>query len=408
MVSRKDNKGRALRKGESQRKDGYYIYQYTDVSNKRRVIYAKDLVHLREREQNIHRDIGDNIDSYASENTTLNMAYDRYMSSKVNLKESTKVNYNYMYDLTVRDTLGRRNVKKIRYSDMKAFYITFLVSGRFQMRSIEIIHTLLHPTFTMLVRDGIIRTNPTDGIIAELKKNSSWEKKKRHALTIPEQKAFMSYAADSPVFNHWLPLFVVFLGTGGRVGEITGLCWSDIDFDKRLITIRRSLLYRLQKDGHCDFHISTPKTKAGIRMIPMIDKVYEILIAEYEEQRERGFSSCIVDECSGFVFTNRFDGVLNPMSINRAIKRVYEYYNLEELERAKREKRLPLLLPHISCHIFRHTFCTRYCEVEKNVKVIQEVMGHADITTTMNIYAEATEDKKKESLLMCQNTIMIM
>ena len=73
-------------------------------------------------------------------------------------------------------------------------------------------------------------------------------------------------------------------------------------------------------------------------------------------------------------------------------------HNAEEIVRAKQEGREPILLPHFTCHTFRHTFCTRFCENESNVKVIQAVMGHADIQTTMNIYAEVTEDKKRESI----------
>ena len=121
-----------------------------------------------------------------------------------------------------------------------------------------------------------------------------------------------------------------------------------------------------------------------------------------------GFSTQIIDGYSGFVFTNRFGNVLIPTTVNRAIKRIYNAYNEEEKIRAKEEKRVPLLLPHFSCHHLRHTFCTRYCENETNLKVIQEIMGHADITTTMDIYAEATEEKKKESLAKLEIKVKIM
>ena len=87
----------------------------------------------------------------------------------------------------------------------------------------------------------------------------------------------------------------------------------------------------------------------------------------------------------------------NPQALNRVIKRITEDYNTAEVVRAKREKREPILIPHFSCHHLRHTFCTRFCENETNVKVIQSVMGHADISTTLNIYAEATDRAKKES-----------
>ena len=79
------------------------------------------------------------------------------------------------------------------------------------------------------------------------------------------------------------------------------------------------------------------------------------------------------------------------------IKRIVDDYNAKEELNAARENRDPLILPRFSCHIIRHTFCTRLCENETNIKVIQSVMGHKDIETTMDIYAEVSEQKKIET-----------
>lgn len=108
--SRKDSKGRALRKGESERKsDGRYIYQYTDPAGKRHVVYAPDLVELREKEKGLIRDQLDGLESYCSGKTTLNYAFDRYISTKYDLRENTRVNYKYMYNRFVRDTFGKKD-----------------------------------------------------------------------------------------------------------------------------------------------------------------------------------------------------------------------------------------------------------------------------------------------------------
>mgnify|MGYP000582654582 CR=1 FL=1 len=108
-MSRKDSKGRVLRKGESQRKnDGRYIYQYTDSTGKRRVVYSNDLLELREKEKELVRNQLDGLESYCSGKTTLNYAFDRYISTKYDLKEHTRVNYKYMYNRFVRDTFGKR------------------------------------------------------------------------------------------------------------------------------------------------------------------------------------------------------------------------------------------------------------------------------------------------------------
>lgn len=89
--------------------------------------------------------------------------------------------------------------------------------------------------------------------------------------------------------------------------------------------------------------------------------------------------------------------VPNPQSANRAIKRIIADYNATEQVAAKKQHREAVLLPDFSAHHLRHTFCTRLCENETNLKVIQSVMGHKDIQTTMDVYAEATEQKKQES-----------
>ena len=143
--------------------------------------------------------------------------------------------------------------------------------------------------------------------------------------------------------------------------------------------------------------VSTPKTETGIRIIPMLDSVYDAFMMEYEEQKETGFNTTIIDGYTGFIFQNRTGNILNQRNINDAIRRIIADYNYDEQIRAKKEKRLPIMLPNFSCHHLRHTFCTRLCEVESNPKVIMEIMGHKDIQTTMNIYAEAQSELKKQT-----------
>lgn len=92
-----------------------------------------------------------------------------------------------------------------------------------------------------------------------------------------------------------------------------------------------------------------------------------------------------------------YGGIQTPQSVNRTIKRIVCSHNSDEVVKAKRERREPVILPDFSCHHLRHTFCTRLCEHETNLKVIQDIMGHRNIETTMDIYAEATDQKKQES-----------
>ena len=188
VKSRKDSKGYALKTGECQRNDGRYSYSYTDRYGKRHAVYAKTLVALREKEKALQRDYDDGLDPCKAQRMTLNVVVDRYLSQKHELKETTKANYYYMYNHFVRESFGKKRIKEIRYSDVKEFYYSILMEQKMKAYTLDNIHTVLHPAFQMAIRDGLIRTNPTDGVMADIKKSKMWDKPKRRALTIPEQK----------------------------------------------------------------------------------------------------------------------------------------------------------------------------------------------------------------------------
>ena len=401
MANRKDPRGRTLKSGEVYRKDGRYVYTYTNPLGQRKYIYANDLVSLRRKEQELLKAQLDGLDVYTAGNASINFVFDRYISLKQHLKDSTRSGYIYTYNHFVRKDFGKKKIADIKYSDVVQYYLYLLKDKKMQVNTLETIHTVLHPTFQLAVRDNIIRTNPSDGVMAQVKKLPGRNHGVRHALTLEQQRAFIRYIENNERFESWVTLFKFLLGTGCRIGEAIGIRWDDIDFEKRIISINHSLVYYSREyKGHgiCSFAVSLPKTEAGIRMIPMLDTVYEALKREYAFQEENGFNETEIDGMSGFVFSNRFGNVHNPQAINRAIKRIYEAYNVEEVLKAAKEKREPILIPHFSCHHLRHTFCSRFCENETNLKVIQSIMGHANIETTMDIYAEVTETKKHESM----------
>lgn len=420
-AKRTDARGRILKDGESQRPDGIYRYRYTDAYGKRHDVYSNRLVatdkvpkgskpdlSLREKEKQINRDLDDGIKAQVENSATLNELFQLYMSTKTKLKESTRTNYIYMYEKYVQDALGSKKVKDIKYSTIYSFYSGLIDGLGFKPNSMEIIHSILHPVFRLAVRDEYIRMNPTEGAMSEIKRTYDWEKPKRIALTIPEQEMLIDFLNTSETYCRWKSIITFFLGTGCRAGEVIGLRWEDCDFEKKTISINHNTIYRKYKgESESRFHITTPKTKAGIRMIPMLSDVKNALLAEYNLQQQIGFCDEIIDGYSGFIFQNRFGSLLSSNDINRALERIYTACNNEERERAKEEKRPPVLIRHFSVHNLRHTFCTRFCENESNLKVIQEIMGHADIETTMNIYAEATTEKKVESFANLEGKIKI-
>lgn len=195
------------------------------------------------------------------------------------------------------------------------------------------------------------------------------------------------------------PVFYVMANTGMRVGEITGLRWSDIDLKKGIIRVNHTLVYYNHRDEKgCYFSINTPKTKAGEREIPMTEGVKQAFLMEREFQSQAEISSkSRVDGYDDFIFVNRYGDVQNQGNLNKALRRMMRDCNDEILEKYGAESD-PVLLPQFSCHILRHTFATRLCESGANLKFIQSILGHADVSTTMNIYVDVTDALKKKEI----------
>ena len=244
---RKDGKGCVLYKGEYySRSKKLYRYSYMDALKTRRCIYAKDLFELREKKKRLQLNLLEGIDEYAFGRSDLNFAFDRYISTKFNLRSSTKANYLYTYNHYVRESLGKKRISEICFSDVVLFYGA-LVKGGLSIHTVSSVHSILYSTFKLAVRDNIIRKNPADGAIAELKSYWKGREKTRHALTADEVQAFLNNL-DRPENIKWKTLFTVMFGTGCRIGEIVGLRWEDIDFENGLISINHAITYHTRPD----------------------------------------------------------------------------------------------------------------------------------------------------------------
>ena len=139
----------------------------------------------------------DGLDPFAAEKMTVNDMFDRYMSQKFDLKPTTKSNYLYTYDHIVRDGFGKRRLSSIKYTDVKKYYNELLTERGLSPATVDNIHTLLHPAFQLAIREEILRMNPSDGVMAEIKKSKIWVKNKRHALTISQQTTLDIYAEST-------------------------------------------------------------------------------------------------------------------------------------------------------------------------------------------------------------------
>ena len=266
---RKDNKGRNLRPGETQRSDGSYMFVYK-LGKKKKYIYDFDLASLRAKEKVLNRDSEDGIRTQEAMKITLNDMFKVLMDTKIQLKASTRANYEYLWSNYVKDEpFANIPLPNIRKSDILTFYTKLLKKG-FAVNSLESINNLIHPTLELAVDDDYIRKNPSKGVYRSLKtEGAGAPPKKRIALTMTQQKNFLRFISKSPMYSHWLPVMVVLLGTGMRVAECTGLTKNDVDLENNTISVNHNLIYRVI-DGKAGFHITTPKTASGTRTIPIL------------------------------------------------------------------------------------------------------------------------------------------
>lgn len=396
--ARYDNRHIKLRTGESQRKNGTYIYRWTDDKGKRHSVYAPTLEELRKLEEQIVVDKHDGIRA-DMKGMSLNDLYDLWTQLKKGIKDSTFKNYMYMYELFVMPVFGKKRIIDIKKSDVRRFYNQLADDKGLKVATIDNIHNVLHQVFQVAVDDDMIRMNPTDNMLKELKMSHGFQQEKKKALTIEQQELFFNYLRNTPKYLHWYPVFFIMANTGMRVGEITGLRWCDVDLDNGIISVNHTLVYYNHRDEKgCYYSINTPKSKAGWRDIPMTNAVKEAFLLQkaYREEAELVCNSR-VEGYDDFIFVNKDGNVQNQGTLNKAIQRIMRDCNGEILNGADLSKELTLL-PHFSCHILRHTFATRLCESGINLKVIQSVLGHADVSTTMNIYIDVTNELKKKEI----------
>ncbi len=420
VEKRRDDKGRVLRQGEFQRPDGSYEYKYTDLTGKRCSIYSWKLVEtdrtpagkrnkeaLRDMEKQILKDMDEGI---LNAKTTLNECFERHMKTRKDLRNTTFSNKIRNYNNHIKNEIGTLPIANITYSKLKNFFISLIYDKNLSRGTILIIKSLINPVFESAKKDRIIRENYLPDIMKELK-GAMVRYDKKKGLTEEETAAFLDFLKKDKHCKFWSPLVTFLLGTGCRIGEAGGLRWEDVDFENNVININHTLEYYLDSSERLEKKtIHAPKTHSGTRIIPMLSDVKKALYAQKKLCERYGFCNETVDGYKNFIFrTRRTNKAITAHSIIVVFKYMAQKYNKVEIERAKEKNRNPILLPkYMSPHILRHTFCTRFCENETNLKVIQEIMGHSNIQITMNVYNDATEEKKTDAFKNLQGKMRIL
>ncbi|MCC8151333.1 MAG: site-specific integrase [Lachnospiraceae bacterium] len=384
-MSRKDKKNRVLRKGESQRKDGTYMYRYIDLRGNRKSIYDKHLSDLRKKDTAIRRDVDDGIGG-DGDKISLNELFDRYMSIK-NIANSTRVTYTSLWNYRIRNSdLGAKKITVIRKSDIMRFYRSLEEEG-LKYATIRHYDNMLSPCLQMAVDDDLIRKNPCAKCVREFAVDDA---NKKNALSLEEQEEFLDYIKDHNIYKAYCPIFVFMIETALRCGETIGLTWDDIDLAKQQVRIDHQLVYK-KKDGSYQFYVDTPKTGAGVRVIPLTSRAAEALAEQKKMQFARGWRTDVeIDGYADFVFSTKNKTPIMPSAVNNVLLNIVKSHNTKLKSHAA--------LPHISAHMLRHTGCTRMAESGMDPKVLQYIMGHSSISVTMDVYNHVSDRRCREEM----------
>ena len=362
---RKDRNGRVLKTGENQRKNGTYDYRYTDSYGKVRCIYAKTLEELRKKEATIQRDLADGIDYAAGEISVADLV-DRYMSLKRDIGHNTKRAYGTVMNRIKESEFGQMKVRNVKLSDAKRFYIDLHDTGS-KRNTISIYHSVLRPTFEMAVDDDMIRKNPFKFKVADIIPDDAV---KRTALTKQQQENYLRFIQENGQDNYYDDI-VILMGTGLRVSELYGLTKKDVDFKKRLIFIDHQLCRTAEKP----YFVKSPKTSSGVRCIPMSDVVY-MALKRVAANRQSPTVELLVDGYSGFLFLDKAGMPKVAMHLENYMRGMQK----------KMERIYGKSFPRVTPHVLRHTFCTNMQRAGIDVKSLQYLMGHSNVSVTLDVY----------------------
>ena len=377
--TRKDNKGRILRTGESQRKDLIYQYRYTDIRGKRQSVYSSDLKELREKEKEIQKQLDNGID-YAAGKITVIQLLERYISLKQGVRYNIKVGYNFVLNLIKKEDFGYRQIRDIKVSDAQKWIMKLHSDGK-GYSTITSVRGVVKPAFQMAYNEDIIRRNPFDFKLVDVVPNDS---QKRIAMTDEQQKIWMDFIREDKTYCKYYDEFVVLLGTGMRVSEFCGLTKSDLDFENRRIRVDHQLV----RERGGKYYVEKTKTECGIRFIPMTDDVYQSL-KNILANRRKMKTEIIVDGYSGFILIDKDCHPKVALHIENEMRWAMKKYKKLHPEQP---------LPHITPHVFRHTFCTNMANKGMDIKTLQYLMGHSDVGVTLNVYTHASYDRAVEQM----------
>lgn len=396
---RRDNKGRRLFSGESQRKDGKYEYKYLDVWGKRRTVYSwkltpadripsgkRDDISLREKIKQIQKDLNSNIIPNGGNLTVLELVQ-KYIRQKNGVRHNTKSNYNFVVNVIKKEAFGGKRIDKVKMSDAKEWLIKLQqVDGR-GYSSIHTIRGVVRPAFQMAVDDDLLLKNPFEFQLSTVVVNDSVT---REAITRKQERDFLEFVKnDSHFYKYYDGIYILFK-TGLRISEFVGLTKKNLDFKKNRIIVD----HQLQRTRDMKYVIEDTKTESGERMVPMTPEVKECF-QRILANRKNPKIEPMVDGYSGFLFLDKNGRPMVALHWEKYFQHICEKYN----------RIYRIQMPKVTPHVCRHTFCSNMAKSGMNPKTLQYIMGHSDISVTLNTYTHLNyDDAEKEMQKVVEKT----
>jgi len=376
-TKRRDNKGRVLQMGENQLDDGRYAYRYTTPFGQRKTVYSWRLTasdpmpagkrkdkSLREKIKEIEKKLRLEI---CCEDITVCELVEKYLMTKNGVKHSTRTGYKFVQNILAKEPFGQRKIASIKTSDAKIFLIKMQEDGR-GYSTIHTVRGVLRPAFQMAADDDMIVKNPFQFELHTVVVNDSV---KRDALTREQERQFLQFIMEDNHYSQYYDAFYILFKTGLRISEFCGLTIRDIDFRKKVIKVN----HQLQRTSDMRYICEKTKTENGVREVPMTPDVVDAF-KRIIKMRPKPKIEPVVDGYSGFLFLDK----------NGKPKVALHWEKYFQLSVAKYNKIYRVQLPQITPHVCRHTFCTNMAKSGMNPKVLQYIMGHGDISVTLDTY----------------------
>ena len=326
---------------------------------------------LREKVKEIQKDLDDGIDPVGKKMTVCQL-YEKHIRNRAKVRHSTKQGRKQLMRILEGDAIGACSIENVKMSDAKEWALRMKEKG-YSFITISNHKRSLKAAFYSAIQDDCIRKNPFDFHINTVIEDDTEPK---IPLSPMQEESLLSFVKSDKVYYKYYDELIILLGTGLRISEFCGLMDRDIDFENRTINVD----HQLQYSGKKSYRIETPKTDNGIRKIPMSDRVRQALQRVMQNRKNSNFT---VDGYTGFLFLTR----------NRTPKMYFGYDAMFRKLVGKYNKSHGEALPAVTTpHTLRHTFCTNMANAGMNPKALQYLMGHANITMTLNYYAHATFD----------------